>query len=196
MLDTKVKPTSLLSFKSKEVLYSLLLFYNLSSFFSRKPLKENYSTISFKKVLLGEVAPNEVIINSCKSSLVRARVICVNNAFLYLDLGRKFNLVKPKFKNNFKNPLNKEFLFSFYKVFQFCNFSKVKTFLQVFHYKSIKIGNFFLSSNKLYLTCLVLVTYKQSVKFFFTKLKKHFFSNYQKKINFLQFNILFKKYKY
>jgi|SRR6185503_530195 len=195
MLDTKVKLVYPLSFKSREVLYNFLLFYDLSSLLSGKTLKENQSAISFKRLLLSRSVSVGITDNN-KNSLVRARVLCVNNAFLYLDLGRKFNLVKPKFRNNFKNFLNKEFLFSFYKTFQFCNFTKVKNFLYVFQYRSFKIESSLLDSGALYLKYLAKVTYKKSAKFFFAKLKKYFFSNYQKKINFFQFNILFKKYKY
>jgi len=201
MLNIKTNlVNSSLSFKSKEVLYSLFSFYDLFSFFSIISLSKNQKNGSFRDELLNNFSliEGDAVINNTEISLIRAKVVCINNSFLYLDFGKKFNLVKPKFRDNSKYILKKELLFFFDRTFRFCNFLEAKSFLQNFQYKSIRLENiFFMPCTKFYFKILMEEMYNEKlVKFFFLELRKNYISNYQKKINFFQFNILFKKYKF
>ena len=187
---------NLLSYNSREILYNFLSFYDLSTLFPQRKLSVKQNNISFSKMLRVNSCLQSTFTNNTVS-LIRAKVVSVNNSFLYLDLGSKVNLVKPKFKNNIYYILNKEFLFSFDKFYNFCNFFAVRQFLQLFQYRSIKLEKFFSIPHRNCLKVLIENSCsKLGANFFFLKLRQAFFSNYQKKINFLQFNVFFKKYKY
>jgi hypothetical protein len=72
---------------------------------------------------------------------------------------------------------------------------------QLFQYKFIKVNTLLVYANGIFLPWHFYLRRLSShskylEKFFLIELKKSFSSSSQKKINFLQFNILFKKYKY
>jgi hypothetical protein len=188
------------SIKSKASLYKPFVFYTLSSFLPTVPSTNNMGAGSFKTAILSQLPITDKV--DQQGFLVRAQVLSLNNSFLYLDLGKKYTLVKPKFKSISVNLVSKEFLFIAHKTFFKCltcfETNKLVRTVQLF---SLKISEFISSgsgrvSSFSYFKKLIYFSAKYSYKFFFFKESIHLFSTFQKKINFFQFNILFKKYKY
>lgn len=189
-----------LSLKSKESLYKPFLFYTLSPFLPMVHSSTNTKCFSFKTAILNQLPTVDEV--SQQGFLVRAQVLSINKSFFYLDLGKKYTLVKPKFRSIFANLVSKEFLFLSQKTF----FKRLETLetsslLKVFQFTSFKTSGF-ISSVRVrdpefnFFKKLIYFPAKYSFKLFFFKESIHLFSNFQKKINFFQFNILFKKYKY
>lgn len=190
---------SILSSKSQKTLYNSLFFYNLTNFSNSKNRKVKSNIFSFKQFLQNYLFLGE----STNNSLVWGQLICVYNSFFYLDIGSKTTLVKPKLKKCFENSLYKEMLLflsnSFFKSLQVKNL--INLIKQLFQYKFIKVKTFLAYVNgillpwRFYLRKLSSHS-KYLEKFFIIELKRSFSSISQKKINFFQFNILFKKYKH
>lgn len=85
---------SILSFTSQKILYNSLFFYNLVYLSNSKKLAMKNNTFSFRQVLVKSLFLPEFYSNS----LIQAQLICVNTSFLYLDVGGKTTLIKPKLK--------------------------------------------------------------------------------------------------
>jgi hypothetical protein len=189
-----------LSLKSKKSLYKPFFFYTISSFLPKGPSNFNKKCLSFKAAILSQFSiANEL---DQQRFLIRAQVLSNNNSFLYLDLGKKYTLIKPKFKSVFTNLVSKEFLFVSQKIFiKSLKVLETNRLLKVFSFTSFKVSKFTYSerigeSGGFFLNKLIYFPVKYSYKFFFFKESIGLFSNFQKKINFFQFNVLFKKYKY
>ena len=186
------------SLKSQKTLYNSLFFYNLSKLSNFKKLEIKGNVFSFTKFLLN----HPFLVELTNNSLVWVYLICINNSFVYLDVGKKITLIKPKLRKFFEISVYNELVLilckNFFKSISIINLKNIIKHL--FQYKSIKFKNTVSCGNGVFLLwsfCLKkLNNYNIYLeKFFIVELKKNFFSIFQKKINFFQFNILFKKYK-
>jgi hypothetical protein len=180
-----------LSAKSKNSLYKSFTFYNTFN----ASWNNQVRFLSFWTFLLTQVPGIKEDIN--QELLTRAQVLCKNNFFLYLNVGKKFTFVTPKTKSE-ESSSPKEVLF-FLKNSTLRNlaFNQLQTLLQKFQSKSLKLPVLTLQ-----LGLQTDLTYKKLVynplvrhyNFLFFKEKLYLFSFFQKKMNFYQFNIFFRKY--
>jgi hypothetical protein len=146
-----------------------------------------YNFIDFKKTV---------------NTLLRTQVIFFTTDYLYIDTGKKYTILKPKFKSFFSfkafNFFRKEILiltfshfFSFFSNFYL--YSSFNLFLIQSFKKSYSLNSkVFFSCSKLFLRKISNFTISLYENFFFYNLYSNKLSHYQKKINFLQFNIFFK----
>lgn len=187
---------STLSFTSQKTLYNSLFFYNLSYFSNFKKLEIKNNIFSFRQFLVKSLSLTEFHTNS----LIWAQLICINNSFLYLDVGGKITLVKPKLKRFLETSIYNEILLIWDKpFFKFMLISVMKNLIkEVFQYNFIKLKSFLLYVNEFFslgnLCFKKLSVYNKYLKrFIIVELKRDFFSIFQKKISFFQLNILFRK---
>lgn len=189
-----------LNIKAKRELYNTFFLYDLPSIFLSTLTKK--LNISFKKLLLANFFLYRFTSN-LSLNLIRARVVITNNSFLYFDIGSKYTVLRPKFKVFFscffKSLLGKELLlFLQTPLLGFLKFKDMQYLLKFYKFLPLK-KDYTLSIKAFY--CIksflrkFICFYICTKHFFFYKLFVFFFSTFQKKINFLQFNIFFKKYK-
>jgi len=179
-----------LHFTSQQTLYNSFVFYNFHNLSKLKKI-EIKNIFSFKHFL----AKYLLLMKSHTSSLIGAQLVYINNSFNYLNIGEKITLVKPKIKGPLKISVYNTVLLIWEKpFFKFIVTADSKSLInQLFQYNFINLKNSFLYI--LYLKKLSV--YNNYLKnFIIIELKKKFSSIFQKKINFFQFNIFFRKYMY
>ena len=116
------------------------------------------------------------------NSLIQAQLICVNNSFLYLDVGGKTTLIKPKLKKFCETFMYNEILLIWNKpFFKIMLIITLKNLIkELFHYNFLKFKNFFPWINRGFFVgslCLkkLSVYNKHLKKFIIIELKKIFF---------------------
>jgi hypothetical protein len=190
-----------LSNKAKRELYIKFFFYNLSLISSFKSIIES-KNISFKGLLLNNFFLYKYIPSNGVISLLKAQVLVTNSSFLYFDTGGKYTVLKPKFKAfflcSFKNLLSKQVLLFFQdSLLSFLRIKNIFYLIKLYNFPSV-IKNYvvnlkFFYCKKSFLRRFIYSHIFYTKYFSFYKLFNIPFSNFQKKINFLQFNIFFKK---
>jgi hypothetical protein len=189
----KIKSVLSLSGKSKKSFYKSFIFYNTF----RSSQVNQVKFLSFKNLLLKQVHNNEEDFN--QELLVRVQVVYKNNFFLYLNAGKKCTLSTPKTKYGYLAFLKESLGLLRNLVLKDLTLSKSQFLLQNFQTKMINsmvLTPFKLQSGlQEYFIFRKLIDFPsvRYYKFLFFRNSLHFFSVFQKKINFYQFNILFKK---
>ena len=182
---------STLSSTSQKTLYNSFVFYRYANLSNFKKIEIKNKIFSFKYFL----AKHLFLVKSHTNSLVWAQLVYINNSFNYLNIGEKPTLVKPKVKRALEISVYSPILLIWDKpFFRFIVTIDLKSFInQVFQYNFTNLKNSF-SRN----FCLKKLSVYNSYlrKFIIIELKKKYSSIFQKKINFFQFNALFRKYKF
>lgn len=187
---------------AKKELYGKFFFYNLDLFLSDKISFLNERNTSFREVLLRNFFLQKVNSNFL-CSLARARIISLSSSFLYFDIGSKYTVLKPKFKVFFPNVfsafLQKEILLFSHKSFlSFLRFKDLKQMLGWFQsslFREKYSSNFkVVCQEKHFFFKKLVSTHEYFKQFFFYGMFSSIFSIFQKRMNFLQFNIFFKKH--
>jgi hypothetical protein len=188
-LSFSLKSESLCSLYKKSVFYNLKLDFLISRKDSFTNLLEYRALFDFSK----------------RFKLNRVKVILVYNNFLCLDSSQKYTMLKPKFKTflhsfSSNNITNKECLM-FYGRFYFLNFftsHMLQNFLFSFLRAQVKIFNSSKTASFLsYFNFFRKLIFFSNLDYYsYYKLFRLILSKYQKKINFVQFNIFLKKYKF
>ena len=130
------KNNSTLSLKSQKILYNSLFFYNLYKLSNSNKLEIKNNLFSFMKFFLNHL----FLIELTNNSLIWAQLICINNSFLYLDVGRKITLIKPKLRKFFEILVYNELILVLCKnFFKFIPIINLKNIIKcLFQYKFTK----------------------------------------------------------
>lgn len=183
---------------SKIILYKKFSFYNLQSIL---PAVGTFGKISHSWLDLLFTNYFTYTFRVKSSQILRTRAVFFASNYMYMDLGNKYTILKPKFKSFFTSRarcfLKKELLIlSSSYFFSFLGFSFLKflnsQFLPYMVTKSYPVDKKVFFHTRLFLRKIVFFQNSLSKYFFFSKVFKNNFSLYQKKINFLQFTIFFK----
>jgi hypothetical protein len=195
-----------LSIFSKIILYKNFSFYNLN--FILPNIYEVQRNSSLEKKLMPVSWFELLFIDyftynfTGSTRTLRTQVIFFTNTYLYIDSGKKYTILKPKFRSFFSckafTLFRKEVLiltfsrfFSFFSMFYL--YSSFKLFLSPFFKKSYSLpSKVFFSYSNFFLRKIFKFDIFLHENFFFYKLYNYKLSHYQKKINFLQFSIFFK----
>jgi hypothetical protein len=196
-----------LSLSSKLIVYKNFSFYDLGSILPSIPkkciLKERILS-SCLDLLFRDYFTYNFFIKFDKTTehVLRTQVIFFTPTYLYIDTGKKYTILKPKFKVFFSckatNLFRKEVLIlNYFCFFSFFSspylYSLFNLFLVSPFKKTYSLSNkIFFSQSRFFLRKIFIFYTAPYQYFFFYTVYNYKLSHYQKKINFLQFSIFFK----